>query len=80
MVICKVRDVFTIHEVQEENHSVRWAGAGGWCWSGVREKHCWLAGGWRLQLESWLEEQRSERGVYVSACIREKETELIIIS
>ena len=51
MVICKVRDVFTIHEVQKENHSVRWAGAGGWCWSGVREKHCWLAGGWRLVLE-----------------------------
>jgi hypothetical protein len=18
--------------------------AGGWCWTGVREKHCWLAG------------------------------------
>ena len=27
-------------------HYVRWAGAGGWCWSGVREKYCWLAGGW----------------------------------
>jgi len=24
------------------------------CWSGVREKHCWLAGGWRLLLE-WCE-------------------------
>ena len=30
-------------------HSVRWAGAGGW--SGVREKYCWLAGGWKLVLE-----------------------------
>ena len=34
-------------------HSVRWAGAGGWCWSGVREKHYWLAGGWRLVLERY---------------------------
>ena len=33
------------------NHFVRCAGAGGWCWSGVREKYCWLAGGWRLVLE-----------------------------
>jgi len=33
---------------------VRCAGAGGCCWSGVREKHCWLAGGWRLLLE-WCE-------------------------
>ena len=30
-------------------HSVRCAG--GWCWSGVRKKYCWLAGGWRLLLE-----------------------------
>ena len=30
-------------------HSVRCAG--GWCWSGVREKYCWLAGGCRLVLE-----------------------------
>jgi len=22
-----------------------------WCWSGVREKHCWLAGGWMLLLK-----------------------------
>ena len=36
------------------NHVVRCAGAGGCCWSGVREKHCWLAGGWRLLLE-WCE-------------------------
>jgi len=33
---------------------VRCAGAGGCCWSGVREKHYWLAGGWRLLLE-WCE-------------------------
>ena len=32
-------------------HSVRWTGTGGWCWSGVKEKYCWLAGGWRLVLE-----------------------------
>ena len=32
-------------------HSVRCAAAGGWCWSGVREKYYWLAGGWRLVLE-----------------------------
>jgi len=30
------------------------AGAGGCCWSGVREKHCWLVGGWGLLLE-WCE-------------------------
>jgi len=34
-----------------DKHYVRWAGAGGWCWSRVREKYCWLAGGWRLVLE-----------------------------
>jgi len=27
------------------------AGAGGWSWNCVREKHCYLAGGWRLELE-----------------------------
>jgi len=36
------------------NHPVRCAGAGGCCWSSVREKHCWLSGGWRLLLE-WCE-------------------------
>jgi len=30
---------------------VRCTGARGCCWSGVREKHCWLAGGLRLLLE-----------------------------
>jgi len=30
---------------------VRQAGAGGWSWSGVREKYYYLAGGWRLELE-----------------------------
>ena len=35
-------------------HHVRCAGAGGCCWSGVREKYCWLVGGWRLLLE-WCE-------------------------
>jgi len=24
---------------------------GGWSWSGVRKKYCYLAGGWRLVLE-----------------------------
>jgi len=33
------------------NHCVRQAGAGGCSWSGVREKYCYLAGGWRLELE-----------------------------
>ena len=33
---------------------VRCAGAGDCCWNGVRGKHCWLAGGWRLLLE-WCE-------------------------
>ena len=27
---------------------------GGWSWSGVREKYCYLPGGWRLELE-WCE-------------------------
>ena len=31
------------------DHTVRCAR--GCCWSGVREKHCWLTGGWRLLLE-----------------------------
>ena len=35
------------------NHSVRWAGAGAGGWSGVREKYCWLAGGWKLVLERY---------------------------
>ena len=36
-----------------DNHSVRWAGAGAGAsgWSGVREKYCLLAGGWKLVLE-----------------------------
>ena len=32
-------------------HRVRQAGAEGWSWSSVREKHYYLAGGWRLELE-----------------------------
>ena len=32
-------------------HCVRQAGAGGWSWSAVREKYCYLTGGWRLELE-----------------------------
>ena len=32
-------------------HCVRQAGAGGWSWSAVRKKYCYLAGGWRLKLE-----------------------------
>ena len=31
-------------------HCVRQAGAVGWSWSAVREKHCYLAGGWRLEV------------------------------
>jgi len=33
------------------NHSVRWAGAAASGCSGVREKYCWLAGGWKPVLE-----------------------------
>jgi len=29
--------------------SARWSWS--WSWSDVREKHCYLAGGWRLELE-----------------------------
>jgi len=55
------------------NHPVRCAGAGSWCWSGVRGKYCWLAGGWMLVLEwcerkillDWLEKQPSEQGELV---------------
>ena len=43
-----VRDAFS--------HPVRQAGAEGWSWSGVREKHCYLAGGWMLELE-WCERE-----------------------
>ena len=32
-------------------HSVRWTGAGAGGWSGMKEKYCWLAGGWKLVLE-----------------------------
>ena len=32
-------------------HFVRWVGAGVGGWSGVREKYCWLTGGWKLVLE-----------------------------
>jgi len=38
-------------------HYVRRAGVGGWSWSAVREKYCYLAGGWRLELEE------CERGI-----------------
>jgi len=31
--------------ISTDNGLVRCAGAGGCCWGGVREKHCWLAGG-----------------------------------
>ena len=41
---------------REDINRVWQAGAGGWSWSGVREKHCYLAGGWRLELE-WCERE-----------------------
>jgi hypothetical protein len=34
--------------------SFGWLVAGGWCWFVVREKYCWLAGGWSLVLK-WCE-------------------------
>ena len=33
------------------SHRVRQAGVGGWSWSGVREKYCYLTGGWWLELK-----------------------------
>jgi len=53
--------------ITEYIYPVRFAGAGGCCWSGVREKYCWLTGGWRLLLE-WCERKtllagaRAEQG------------------
>jgi len=37
-------------------HCVRQAGAGGWSWNSVREKYCYLAGGWRIVLERYERE------------------------
>ena len=39
---------------RDYKHCVRQAGAGGWSWSGVREKYCWAGWSWRLELE-WCE-------------------------
>jgi len=47
----------SVHQMRKRNadrHRVRQAGAGGW--SCVREKYCYLAGGWR-----------DRRGIYCSA-------------
>ena len=38
------------------SHRVRQVGAGGWSWSGVREKYYYLTGSWRLELE-WCEKK-----------------------
>jgi len=46
-----MKTVYKPYIIMTHIHSVRCTGAGGWCWSGVREKYCWLAGGWRLVLE-----------------------------
>ena len=40
-----------IHSSIPYSHRVRQAGAGGWSWSGVREKYCYLTAGWRLEVE-----------------------------
>jgi len=42
------------HAAYARIHCVRQAGAGGWSWSGVREKYCWAGWSWRLELE-WCE-------------------------
>jgi hypothetical protein len=42
------------HEVN--NYRVRQTGAGGWSWSGVREKHCSAGWNWRLELEKYEKE------------------------
>ena len=36
-----------------EKNNVSWLVAGSWCWSGVREKHCWARGCWSCRTE-WL--------------------------
>jgi len=46
-----IRDSEHVPTLNKLIHRVRQAGAGGWSWSSVREKHCYLAGGWRLELE-----------------------------
>ena len=46
----------SVQLVIEYIHRVRQAGAGGWSWSCVREKYCYLAGGWRLELERCVKE------------------------
>jgi len=45
-----------------DSHCVRQAGAGGWSWSAVREKYCYLVGGWRLELEDVREKYCSAGG------------------
>ena len=54
-------------------HSVRWAGAGAGGWSGVREKYCWLAGGWKLVLE------RCERKILLGWRVLELPNRVIFI-
>ena len=51
--VCE-RAVGNEHECTIDIHCVRQAGAGAWSWSGVREKHYYLAGGWRLE---WCEKK-----------------------
>ena len=59
-----------------KRHSVRWAGAGAGGWSGVREKYCWLAGGWKLVLErcerktllGWRLLELPNRVIVVTSC------------
>ena len=50
------------------------AGAGAGRWSGVREKYCWLAGGWKLVLE------RCERKTLLSWRLLELPNRVILAS
>ena len=45
---------FILYSIDKEHiHCVRQTGAGGWSWNSVREKYCYLAGGWRIVLERY---------------------------
>ena len=46
-------DLHAVNLLLTHKDRVQQAGAGGWSWSGVREKYYYLAGGWRLELEEY---------------------------
>ena len=59
-VMLKNGSVFALFAVLElvagvvwEKNTVGWLVAGSWCWSSVREKHCWAGGCWSYRTE-WV--------------------------